>query len=446
MAKYVLILGHAKEMDVKCQVPVRSILNDLDEEWGIGKDFAWDDETNDTAVDTFVRLIQECFVFRREMFKGGLTTAEISRMRGEKLKEKEAKEHQEKEKQDKENANDPKEADVSERRTRGASGVNILAGQVREELLGMDARVPAAFESHVETIVGRFGFEKKISDLQKAVSALNEIEGMVNSNISGAVKDMQESVTKSILDFLRNPISSAPPGPFSSPSGSGSGESQHEDNADRTDNATDEAGIGKDLSQSASDRANNLRVIMERLGISLPNPPEPVREVPTQAVEETVEDVEITHLDHEGGDGTEQQPAQAQPEESSESHDQDEILEAETQMGERSEGNEAEPEQIQLRRSTRNRKPASNWINTKVYFNDEAVAHPISVVEDPTFSLGVTQEDSHGTFVIANSGVTCSLGTISTHILTRGERVKEPASNRRFSKIFSATRTLVSHM
>lgn len=70
----------------------------------------------------------------------------------------------------------------------------------------------------------------------------------------------------------------------------------------------------------------------------------------------------------------------------------------------------------------------------------------ITQVEDPTFSLGVTQEDSHGTFVIANSGVTCSLGTISTHILTRGERVKEPASNRRFSKIFSATRTLVSHM
>ena len=135
----------------------------------------------------------------------------------------------------------------------------------------------------------------------------------------------------------------------------------------------------KDLSTSVSDRANNLRIIMERLRISLPNSPAPVREVPTQTVEETVEDVEITHLDPEGGDSTEQ-PAQVPPEESSVSHDQDEISEAETQMGEPSEVNEAEPEQIQPRRSARLRKPASNWSNTRVYFNAEAVAHPISAV------------------------------------------------------------------
>ncbi|KAL0722753.1 hypothetical protein Bca4012_037352 [Brassica carinata] len=408
MAKYVLILGHAKEMDVKCQVPVRSILNDLDEEWGIGKDFAWDDETNDTAVDTFVRLIQECFVFRREMFKGGLTTAEISRMRGEKLKEKEAKEHQEKEKQDKENANDPKEADVSERRTRGASGVNILAGQVREELLGMDARVPAAFESHVETIVGRFGLEKKISDLQKSVSALNEIEGMVNSNISGAVKDMQESVTKSILDFLRNPISSAPPGPFSSPSGSGSGESQHEDNADRTDNATDEAGIGK---------VTNFNLF-------------PVLIFPNAAVRKVLDGLNSARETVvEGG-------KVAEPDETRCPLNQDVIGET---HGNRNNSPQHEPG---LNASS---EPAAN-INEPREVSDATKSTPFPEVEDPTFSLGVTQEDSHGTFVIANSGVTCSLGTISTHILTRGERVKEPASNRRFSKIFSATRTLVSHM
>ena len=119
----------------------------------------------------------------------------------------------------------------------------------------------------------------------------------------------------------------------------------------------------KNLSKPASDRANNLRNIMERLGISLPN---------SQAVEETVEDDETTHLDPEGGDSTEQ-PAQTQPEESSVSHDQDEISEAETQMGEPSGENEAEPEQIQPRRSTRVRKP-------RVYFNAEAVAHPISAV------------------------------------------------------------------
>ncbi|KAL0730654.1 hypothetical protein Bca4012_026747 [Brassica carinata] len=207
MAKYVLIPGHAKEMDVKCQVPFRSILNDPDEEWAFGKDFAWDDETYDEAVDTLVRLIEEFFVFRREMFKGGLRTADISHMRGEKLKEKEGKEHQEKEKEDRENASEPKDADVSARRSRGPSGVNI-----REELMAMEGRVLAAFDAHNESISGRFGFEKKIAELQKVVSVLNDIEGRVKSNISDAVEVMQESVTQSILDFLRNPIFSAPPG------------------------------------------------------------------------------------------------------------------------------------------------------------------------------------------------------------------------------------------
>ena len=136
----------------------------------------------------------------------------------------------------------------------------------------------------------------------------------------------------------------------------------------------------KDLSQSASDRANNLRVIMERLGISLPNEPEMIREGTTQAVEEAVQDVGVTHPDHEGGNGTNEQPgvhAQAQPEENSVAHDQDEMLlelDAETQVGMPSERNEAEPEQMQpLRRSTKIRK-------TIVYFNVEAAAHPISAV------------------------------------------------------------------
>ena len=65
-------------------------------------------------------------------------------------------------------------------------------------------------------------------------------------------------------------------------------------------------------------------------------------------------------------------------------HDQDELLaesENTTQEDELSGANEAEPEHIQpLRRSTRIRKPASSWINTRVYFNAEAVAHPISAV------------------------------------------------------------------
>ena len=106
----------------------------------------------------------------------------------------------------------------------------------------------------------------------------------------------------------------------------------------------------KDLSQTPSNRADNLRRIMENLRISLLKDPEKVREVPTQAVEETLEDVGVTHPDHEGSNGNDVQPA----------HDQDEIqseADAETQMETQSDGNEAEPQPIQpLRRSTRVKK------------------------------------------------------------------------------------------
>ncbi|KAL0641206.1 hypothetical protein Bca4012_103214 [Brassica carinata] len=103
------------------------------------------------------------------------------------------------------------------------------------------------------------------------------------------------------------------------------------------------------------------------------NEPEKVRKEPTQAVEEAVEDVEVPHPDHEGGNGNDEQSAPAQPEDNSVVHDQDEIQpESDTEI---------QVEQIQpLRRSTRIRRPASNWINTRVYFNAEAVAHPTSAV------------------------------------------------------------------
>lgn len=168
------------------------------------------------------------------MFKGGLTAADIARMRSEKLKEKEGKEQQEKEKEDREHASEPKDAGASLRRSRDHSGLHI-----REELVDMEAKILAAFESHVESFVGRFGFEKKIADLQSAVLVLSDIEERVKFNISDAVEVMQGSVIQSILDFLKNPISSAPPGRSSSPSGSSSGESANKGNDDIPDKATD---------------------------------------------------------------------------------------------------------------------------------------------------------------------------------------------------------------
>ncbi|KAJ4889431.1 hypothetical protein Rs2_29179 [Raphanus sativus] len=88
---------------------------------------------------------------KEEMFNGGLTAADISRLRGDKQKEKEAKDNQEKEKQDKENANDSMEADDFEKQSRFSSLANLVAGQIRDELLGMETRVLAAFHAQVET-------------------------------------------------------------------------------------------------------------------------------------------------------------------------------------------------------------------------------------------------------------------------------------------------------
>ena len=56
----------------------------------------------------------------------------------------------------------------------------------------------------------------------------------------------------------------------------------------------------KDLSQSASDRANNLRRIMESLRISMPSLPR-VEHVPGNVPSTAADSVENTHPDHEGG-------------------------------------------------------------------------------------------------------------------------------------------------
>ncbi|CAN7073896.1 unnamed protein product [Brassica oleracea var. botrytis] len=79
--KYCLIPGHARTMDSECKVPLKCILDEPYEEWSTGLDLTWADETGDDMVDNMVRLIGEGFAFRKEMFKGGLTSADLVRMR-----------------------------------------------------------------------------------------------------------------------------------------------------------------------------------------------------------------------------------------------------------------------------------------------------------------------------------------------------------------------------
>lgn len=47
------------------------------------EELLWEDEVNDEAVDNLVRLIQEGHRFNKSMFGGGLTAADLARMRAE---------------------------------------------------------------------------------------------------------------------------------------------------------------------------------------------------------------------------------------------------------------------------------------------------------------------------------------------------------------------------
>ncbi|KAG2307468.1 hypothetical protein Bca52824_027216 [Brassica carinata] len=163
---------------------------------------------NGVLVSGSENKLDVCFVFRRELFKGGLTGTDIALMRADKQKEKEAKE-----KQDKEYGNELMDGDSAEEETRCARIANVVAGQVRKELMVSEKRIIGAIDGKVESALRRFSFEKKIRDIESAVSMFKEIEERVNSNVSDAVEGMQDNVIRAIHDFLRNPIASYPTGP-----------------------------------------------------------------------------------------------------------------------------------------------------------------------------------------------------------------------------------------
>lgn len=104
----------------------------------------------------------------------------------------------------------------------------IVASKVNEELLGAETRFMAAIDGHMESVVGRLGFERKIREIHDAISFLKAMEERAKTNVTDAMKDIQENVIQSILDFLRNPISSSSPHRTRSPSASVSGESLSE--------------------------------------------------------------------------------------------------------------------------------------------------------------------------------------------------------------------------
>ncbi|WZY72206.1 hypothetical protein YC2023_004446 [Brassica napus] len=158
--------------------------------------------------------------------------------------------------------------------------------------------------------------------------------------------------------------------------------------------------IQEDLKDLTSDRAETLRIILEGLGINMNQGHQGGRSTTP------VPDHQTSNLEHEGGNETRTpNREETSREESSGSHDQavesndqeegaeesqlrEEGAEA-SQLGEeRSETSvlpqEEEQEMAQegpvLRRSTRLRKDPSSWVNTRVYYNAQAVKHPTQAV------------------------------------------------------------------
>ncbi|XP_048613235.1 uncharacterized protein LOC106398795 [Brassica napus] len=140
----------------------------------------------------------------------------------------------------------------------------------------------------------------------------------------------------------------------------------------------------QDLPQGPSDRANNLRIILESLGISQPRSSEVPRTFPSPPYagknEEASPVVETSHHDPEGGNEPESQPQEGDNLASTHDQDGDESDKSSEDQCNGDQGQEesvVERQQIQpLRMSTRVKKP-SKWVDTRMYFNSNAAAHPI---------------------------------------------------------------------
>ncbi|WZY94095.1 hypothetical protein YC2023_066424 [Brassica napus] len=149
----------------------------------------------------------------------------------------------------------------------------------------------------------------------------------------------------------------------------------------------------EDLKDLTSDKAGVLRIILEGLGIKM-NQDQSTRSGRQEESSTAPSGAAQTpHLDHEGGSEPETQEngqegvgLSEEGEFNSGSHHQGEQDQGEEEH--QSEAQEphtqAEPVQEQeqpvLRRSTRLRKDPSSWVNTRVYYNAQAVEHPSQVV------------------------------------------------------------------
>ncbi|CAF1931755.1 unnamed protein product [Brassica oleracea] len=214
--KYCLIPGHAKSIDTDCQVVrVKCILNEPFEEWSAGLDFLWVDESYDLAVENMVHLIYEGFAFCKEMFKGGLTANDLARLRAEKkLKEKEPKE-----KSDKDHHAEAPDCEGSDSQTHILIA-NLVASQlgekirspssdIRGEISFLEKRIYQALDAKLEKIVASTIQSQQLAFIQTTISqSLQDIDNKVVDTLVCQLKIMEASLLKGLSQVIGQPSSS----------------------------------------------------------------------------------------------------------------------------------------------------------------------------------------------------------------------------------------------
>ncbi|ESQ37491.1 hypothetical protein EUTSA_v10002771mg [Eutrema salsugineum] len=185
--------SHAREIDEGCKViscpltlTFTIIIPDDSDSAMEDADFCWSDEEDDPRVDNMVNLIGENFEFRKNMFQGGLSQAELAKMR---LERKEIRERKEREKEKaQENATNLGAAGPSS--TAPPNIAELLSATVKAELAPVELKVAAAVD--------------KISTIETNLSTLGT---MMKTAMERMITSMQEQIISNIIGFLGKSVS-----------------------------------------------------------------------------------------------------------------------------------------------------------------------------------------------------------------------------------------------
>ncbi|XP_024010243.1 uncharacterized protein LOC112085274 [Eutrema salsugineum] len=180
--------SHAREIDEGCKVSVFSIIPDDSDSAMEDADFCWYDEEDDPKVDNMVNLIGENFEFRKNMFQGGLSQAELAKMR---LERKEIMERKEREKEKaQENVTNLGAAGPSSTAPPPPNIAELLSATVKAELAPVELKVAAAID--------------KISTIETNLSTLGTV---MKTAMERMITSMQEQVISNIIGFLGKSVS-----------------------------------------------------------------------------------------------------------------------------------------------------------------------------------------------------------------------------------------------